>query len=298
MLRPLHLVLTCCLLACSTKEERPAEAQTAEPVVLQESREQISWLSRYDLSAKPPKQFRLAKKLSEISGLAMTDDGRLICHDDESAMVYQLDYATGSIVKQFVFGSGFLEEDFEGIALKGDTMYVASSGGDIFEFPEVADKGRSSFRLFKTALSQKNDVEGLEYDPETDCLLVACKADAGEHFRGYKAIYAFSLKTKTLLEKPRFLIPLKEVKKESARGDFNPSGIARHPVSGTIFIVTADGESIIEIDRAGRVLGQEKLPKRTNSQPEGIAFAPDLSLIICNDGQGGTGTLSVYPVVR
>jgi uncharacterized protein YjiK len=240
-------------------------------------------------------QLKVPKKLREISGLAITDDGKLLCHDDESAIVYEFDYKTGKIMRQFSFGSGFLKGDFEGIAVKRDTIYVVSSNGNIYEFPAAPNKGRTPFRLYKTPLSQKNDIEGLEYDPETDCLLLACKGDPGKGYGGKKAIYAFSLKTRELLNPPRFLIALDEVKKHS-EADFNPSGIALNPVSGTFFIISADGESIIEIDRNGKLLDQQEILKKVNSQPEGIAFAPDSSLILCNDGQGGTGTMTVYRI--
>ena len=289
--------LSVCLLflvACSadgqdTNKSIPSSTQ-------KDLQQQESWLSRYDLGTKESKQFKLQNKLNEISGLAMTDDGRLFCHDDESAVVYQLDYRRGTVIKRFSLGSGFLEEDFEGIAVKKDTLYMVTSSGNILEFRESPDRGRSAFRLYKTPLSQKNDVEGLEYDPESDCLLLACKGDPGKGFDDHKAVYAFSLRTKKLLETPRFLLSLKDVKKRAVKGNFNPSGIARHPKSGTFFIVSADGESIVEIDRNGKLLAQEHLSKKVNSQAEGIAFAPDLSLLICNDGQGGTGTLTVYPM--
>jgi uncharacterized protein YjiK len=283
------LIIAALLLSTSQKKKDAAVVPTQE-----------SWLSRYDLSDKHPQQFRLPKRLSEASGLAMSDDGRLFCHDDESATVYQVDYANGKIVKQFSLGSGFLKGDFEGIAIKKDTLYMVESNGNIFAFREGENNSRVKFQMYRTSLSHKNDVEGLEYDPETDCLLLACKGEPSltsgkKKHHGYKAVYAFSLKTYKLLEKPRFLIPLDAVTKSARNGQFNPSGIARHPKSGTYFIITADGESIIELSRDGKILAQQEISKKANSQPEGIAFAPDLSMILCNDGQGGSGTLTVYP---
>lgn len=259
---------------------------------------QESWLFHYDLSDKHPRQFKLPKRLSEASGLAMSDDGRLFCHDDESAVVYEVDYTKGKIVKQFSLGSGFLKGDFEGIAIKKDTIYMVESNGNIFAFREGENNSRVKFQLYRTPLSHKNDIEGLEYDPETDCLLLACKGDAGNGLGDYKAVYAFSLKSYKLLKKPRLLIQLSDVAKNARRGQFNPSGIALHPKSGTYFIISADGESIVELSKDGRLLGQQEISKKANSQPEGIAFALDLSMILCNDGQGEMGTLTVYPVAK
>ena len=255
-----------------------------------------SLLSRYNLQEKQPKQFTLPKRVSEASGLAMSDDGRLFCHDDERGVVYQIDYSRGQIVKQFSLGKFGVQEDFEGIAIKKDTMYLVAGNGTIFEFLEGGDGDRKSFTVYKTPLSLKNDVEGLEYDPETNALLLACKGSPGNNHSGQKAVYAFSLATKRLEENPRFLLPLSAVAKKSRKGQFNPSGIARHPQSGTFFIISADGESIVELSRDGAILGQVEISKKVNSQPEGITFTPDLTLILCNDGQGGSGTLTLYPL--
>ena len=267
--------------------ERPEQPQQSAPVA-------ASWLSRYDLGDDDVASFRLAKPLGEISGLAMMKDGRLFCHDDESPIIYQID-ESGTIVKRFTIGSGFMEEDFEGIAVKEDTLFMVNSSGSIFEFLESGDREHSEFTLFRTPLSRRNDVEGLEYDPETDCLLLACKDEPGDGYDGFKAVYAFSLRTRSLEAKPRFLIPLKEVEKKARKGKFNPSGIALHPVSGTFFIISADGELAIEIDRTGRILDQRKISGKVNSQPEGIVFTKDNTMLIANDGQGERGTLTVYP---
>jgi uncharacterized protein YjiK len=289
------LLLSCFIaLDCSREHSEPAVV-VDKPVA--ETSTVTSWLSRYDLREKNPAQFKLPKKLSEISGLAITEEGELLCHDDEQAVVYRLDLRTGKVLGQFSFGSGFLEDDFEGIAVRGDTIYIVNSSGDLFEFPGMPDKKRTSFRLYKTALSSKNDVEGLEYDPVTNCLLLACKGDPGKGFEGDKAVYSFSLATKVLEPSPRFLIDHKKVEKAS-KGAFNPSGIALHPVSGTFFVISADGHAVIEVDRSGRMLAQQEIPKSVNTQPEGITFAPDNAMILCNDGQGGTGTITRYEVER
>lgn len=274
-----------------SQDDSPGSTKRSSP----DSVAQESWLARYDLGMKDPRTIRLSSKLREVSGLVMTVDGRLLCHDDESAIVNEVDYHTGDIVKRFTVGSGFMEEDFEGIAVKADTLFLVDSSGELFEFHEKEDRKHAEFRLYKTFLSEKYDVEGLEYDPVTDCLLLACKGYAGRGKKGFKAIYAFDLKKRLLEPTPRFLIPLREVEKKARKGEFNPSGIAFHPAAGTLFIISADGELVIETDRTGRILDQQKIPRKTNRQPEGITFTADNMMIIANDGQGEQGTLTLYP---
>jgi uncharacterized protein YjiK len=251
-------------------------------------------LSRYNLSERKPMHFALPRKISEASGLAMTDDGRLFAHDDERAVVYQLDYSNGRIVKQFALGRFGVKGDFEGIAIKGKMFFLVRSDGVIYEFPEANDGQTVEFKTYATFLSAKHDVEGLEYDAEADCLLLLCKGSASKGSRDGKAVYSFSLKSKSLAEKPRFLISLDAVSASSDKNKFLPSGIALHPKSKTFFIIAAHGSSIIELSREGKVLAQQRINKKANPHPEGIAFAPDLTLILCNDGQGEAGSISLY----
>lgn len=255
----------------------------------------FSVLSHYDLSVKHATTFVLPKKISEASGLTMSDNGRLFCHDDERGVVYQIDYSNGKIVKQFSLGNFGVKGDFEDITMKGKMFYLAESDGTIYEFPEANDGQRVEFKTYKTFLTAKNDVEGLAYDPESDCLLVACKGFPGKGHEGSKAVYSFSLKTKKLSDTPRFLIPLKKITKKSTDREFKPSGIALHPKSGTFFIIAAHGWSIVEISKDGELLGQQSINPTANPHPEGIAFASDLTLILCNDGQGSRGTITIYP---
>lgn len=255
----------------------------------------VSSLSSYDLSAKQPRLITLPKKVSEASGLAMAADGRLFCHDDERGVVYQLDYSNGKIIKQFSLGRFGVNADFEDIAVKGKMLYLIESNGTVYEFPEANDGQRVEFKTYKTFLTAKNDVEGLVYDNETDCLLLLCKGSAGKEYNGYKAVYTFSLKTKTLSAKPRFLIPLDQATKNSSKNEFHPSAIAKHPKSGTFFIIAAQGSSIIELSKDGKILAQRRINSKANPHPEGVAFAPDQTLIVCNDGQGGRGTITLYP---
>lgn len=280
-------------LGVSATPEGPEAASSIMPKATQRT-----WLERFDMRNKAAKEVKLPKKISEASGLAMSDDGRLFCHDDEKAVIYQLDERTGRIVKEFQLGARPVYGDFEGIAIKGPTFYLVTSSGNIYEAEEGNDNEGVSYRFYNTHLTEKNDVEGLEYDGTRDCLLLACKGDPVKGYAGYKVVYAFDLRTLTLSEQPRLLISIRAVRADSRKGDFAPSGIAWQERSGTFFIISAAGESIIEITRDGIVLGQEELPKKVNPHPEGITFAADGTMIICNDGQGDRGSLTIYTLAR
>jgi hypothetical protein len=61
-------------------------------------------------------------------------------------------------------------------------------------------------------------------------------------------------------------------------------------------VLAANGNALVEMDANGILLGASPLPKSANPQPEGLAIAPDGTIIICNEGSGKTkvGKLNVY----
>lgn len=255
----------------------------------------------YDFSSKKTVQHKLPRELSEASGLSFTKDGRLLCHNDEQGAVYQVDYRTGKILSRFYLGRFLIyRDDLEGIAAKGDTIFMVNSSGTVLRFLPGKDGEKVPFQTFKTPLSARNDVEGLAYDPVTNCLLLACKGEAATDNasslpKDHKAVYAFSLKTYKLQPQPRFLLSVPKITATTREKEFNPSAIERHPINGHFFVLAANGNAIVEMDENGNLIGASSLPKSVNPQPEGLAIAPDGTVFICNEGQGKTGRLCVYP---
>ena len=247
-------------------------------------------LSRYDIKNKSPEIKKLIDHLREISGLTMTPDGRLFAHNDEKGRIFQIDYGTGDVVKSFDVGDPVKAGDFEDIAYANGMFYLINSKGELYEFKEGEDKQSVQFTKYETGLNSRNDVEGLAYDPNTNSLLIACKGNPGKDV-GYrkKAVYSFSLESKTLSEKPRFVIDLDKI------GDkFSPSAIEYDPNSNTFFIIASEGNGILEMTPEGEVINYMKLPGKVHIQPEGITFAPDKRLIISNEGRSGDGYIVIY----
>jgi hypothetical protein len=266
--------------------------------------EDLPEIKGYDFENKKIDYVKLPKELSEASGLAFSN-GRWLCHNDEQGIVYELDHRSGAVRLHFFVGKPVMyRDDLEGIAVKkgdahGDTIFMVNSSGTILRFLPAKDKEKVVFQTFKTPLSIRNDVEGLTYDPVTDCLLLACKGEANIGFgktltKDQKAVYAFSLKTYKLLLKPRFVIPASKIAAQVKEKEFAPSSIERHPRTGNFFIMAARGNAIAELDANGNLLGVSSLPKSVHPQPEGLAIAPDGTLAICNEGQGKAGRLVVY----
>ncbi|MDZ7291524.1 MAG: SdiA-regulated domain-containing protein [candidate division KSB1 bacterium] len=257
----------------------------------------------YDFLNKKVEHHKLPPELREASGLAFTQEGRLLCHDDEQGAIYEMDYRSGRIHKRFYLGEAQIyRDDLEGIATKGDTIFMVNSSGMILRFLPGRNEERVPFQRFKTPLAARNNVEGLAYDPVTDCLLLACKNEASMDNRNplpadQKAVYAFSLKTYQLLPQPRLLISTRQITAKTGENEFSPSAIERHPRTGHFFVLAANGHAIIEMAEDGRLLGVSTLPKSVNPQPEGLAIAPDGTLVICNEGKkkDKAGQICIYP---
>src|SRR5687768_5479907 len=61
-------------------------------------------LRHYDLAAAPSSRIELPGVLAEVSGIAYAKDGRLLAQGDESAVIYQIDFPGGRVVKRFAIG--------------------------------------------------------------------------------------------------------------------------------------------------------------------------------------------------
>jgi uncharacterized protein YjiK len=252
-----------------------------------------SALSNYYIGSESPTILKLPAELKEISGMAMTPDGRMFAEQDEAGIVYQIDYKNGNILKKFTLGNPPIKKDFEDIAYGNNKFYLMHSNGDIYEFNEGDDGESVDYKVYKTGLIKQNDIEGMCYDKETNSLLLACKGTSGVEDDNDKAVYSFSLDSMKINTEPKFMLMKSDIKSY-----FNPSGIERDPKTETFFIIAANGNEIVEISKDGKFLGKEKLPKSVHVQPEGITFSSDGTLFISNEGKDDSGTIVIYPLKK
>ena len=111
-------------------------------------------LGSYNFEKDAATRWELAGCLTEISGLAMAPNGRLFTHDDEVAIVYEVDYLSGGIVKAFGLANlgQTITDDLEGIAFVDDTAYMVTSTGRIYEFPEGKDGALVAFKVYDSGV--------------------------------------------------------------------------------------------------------------------------------------------------
>jgi uncharacterized protein YjiK len=256
-------------------------------------------LSQYSFDAQSLTQWELPKKLREISGLAMTPDGRLLAHGDELGIVYQIDYDSGKLVKAFALGDPTVQDDFEGIAVQGNVVYLVTSHGKIYRAPEGLDGERVAYDVFDTGLWKQCEIEGLALAPRGRDLLLACKEPHSETLAGVRMIYRWSIEEHRVLESQSIAIDASAVARRLDTKSFNPSDITVSGTGGHLLFVASRQQALVETDAAGTVLAALRLPLADrHRQPEGLAIAADGRLIIADEGGKGRARLGVYRPTR
>jgi uncharacterized protein YjiK len=274
----LPILFLSCLTACS--QENPKNILFERP----------GYSFGYQLN-KPNRSWKLPAQLVEISGLSFIDNQRLACVQDEKGIIYIFNEGSGEVESEIVFGDN---GDYEDIEIVENDAWVLKSNGMLLKVEEYLKEDAPVVKKFKTALSGKNDAEGLAYDPGSKSLLIACKENPFVDERdgkGFKSIYRFDLETRLLDPEPFLLINQDTIKYYKGDLSFAPSGIAIQPGTGNIFILGSVGKLLLVLTAKGEMLAVIKLSPKTFRQPEGICFSPDGTLYISNEGAGREGTI-------
>jgi hypothetical protein len=258
--------------------------------------------ARYDTSNLT--QYHLPKALREISGLALTSQHELLTHNDEVAVVYRVDYTKGRILGSFRLGQPPIADDFEGIAINGQRVFLITSTGSLYEtrFPLFDDERETdlvvSYQHYPVALPC--EVEGLA-TLSAQRLLALCKTlnDTDDVLR----IYEWDSDANQYLDEPYLSLD-----EEAFSGldrklkKLRPAGLSVTDEGGLI-IVGRHGKrpALIEISPQRSVVSLTEFPDRTrHRQPEGIALTRENWLVIADEGvkqdngKKSKGKLGVY----
>lgn len=252
----------------------------------------------------------LNSKLLEISGLSFDSKAKqLVAINDEKGILYYLDLNKGDIISETKFGK---KGDYEGVEIIDNFIYTIKSNGDIYPFNRTTESTESKI---KTALKSVNDIEGLGYDPSINSLIIACKGKPSidsndtDKSKSTKAIYSYNINdgefklyceindatlsnwlTNNLTETSKF--KTNEYNKRAK--DFSPSGIAIHPYSKDIYILSSVGKTLVQLDTKFNIKKIHFLNKNIHTQPEGICFDDEANLYISNEGKGLVAKIFIY----
>jgi hypothetical protein len=253
-------------------------------------------LRHYDLDGPPSARIELPKELAEISGLAFTKDGRLLAQGDERAVIYQVDFPSGRLVKRFAIGDGGgpLHGDFEDIQVVGDRVFLVTSAGVLVEAREGRDGETVPLVRRTRGLGGACEVEGLSWDDASSSMLLLCKHAQGKRWRDQLVILAVNPATGEFESEPRVTVSHADLESATGVKRFAGSAMVRYPRSGTWILVSGPEHAYAEIDTSGKVLAGGRLHPKRHRQPEGLAIAPDLTLLISDEAAGAKATITGY----
>jgi uncharacterized protein YjiK len=242
----------------------------------------------------PVARWLLGAELTEVSGLALTPDGRLFAHGDEAARVFEIDYRRGTVVKQFWVGKEALRADFEGITYAGNRFFMVTSKGVVYEFPEGADGERVEFQLHDTRLGKECEFEGVAFDSTANTLLLPCKTVGVKSLEGNLVIYRYTLGSDSSgTSTSELSIPMAQAVGNNGWKQFRPTDMAIDPWTGNYVLVSAQEKAILQVTPAGVVVFSRPLAG-SHPQSEGVAITRDSILIVGDEGAGQAGAITLY----
>lgn len=237
--------------------------------------------------------YAMPPELAEISGVALAGPDRLAAIEDETGTLYFYNMRTQRVDSTVKFGP---KGDYEDVARQGNAWLILRSDGTIFR------RTATETTTHATGLTAANEPEGLAYDAASDQLLVACKSEPGAGLDATKrAVYRLNSQTYQIDPKPAYVLDVPAIlaadpgqqqgKKGPKVRQFAPSAIGIHPRTGHVFVLSARGNGLVELDKRGNVVAVQTLPAKLFPQPEGLTFAPNGDLFISSEAgkQGGQG---------
>jgi uncharacterized protein YjiK len=236
-------------------------------------------------------------ELKEISGIGPTEvPGQYLAIADERGAFFFVDATHhGAITQRVIFRE---KGDFEGAEMANNILWALKSDGKLFEVSNW-NNNPPTVTEYPTPIEKKDDAEGLGYDAGRQALLIACKGNPDSP--ALKSIFAFNLKTKQLDPKPLYTMDPFEVNKlvpynETEKHDFfSPSGVAVHPLTGDVYVVSAALKRLVVLEKnSGKIRYANRLDKTILPQPEGISFDKEGNLLISSEGKKGAGILMKF----
>lgn len=252
--------------------------------------------TQYNYSFNKPKILELTNTLKEISGLSFYDNA-IYTHNDEDGILFKINPKSGAIEEKVKFSK---DADYEGIEVLNNQAIFVKNNGDIL-FYNLSSK---KIVKEKTKLNAENNVEGLCAINSNE-LLLACK---GKTLKGKsekeKDIYSFNISSKKLKKQPfltikdnkiiKFLNGKTKKKLKNRAIEFSPSGIAIHPKTKDIYLISARGSTLIIFDQEKKMKDIIFLNDKQLPQPEGICFDNKANLYISTEVKKGAGKIYKY----
>jgi uncharacterized protein YjiK len=238
----------------------------------------------------PTRQWALPATLSEVSGLALAPDGRLFAHDDERAMIYELDTAQGRVISHFSVGAPEAG-DFEGLAIAPDgAFWLVTSTGALLRFRAGQNGARVAFEWFDSSLRDTCEIEGLAFATADNSLILACKRNHRRGVRDALLLYAWRPGEQARLWRE---LDASDVADAAGVEDFRPSSVEIDARAGDVWLLSAKDAAVAQVGEDGALRGAWALGS-DHVQAEGLTLLPNGAIVIADEGAGGRALMSVY----
>ena len=229
--------------------------------------------------------------LQEASGLAKVDERLLLTHNDEKGHIYSIALPSLQITKLVSLGNPVVLDDFEGIAVSGDRVYMITSTGKLYVIPNVsftAANQLASWSILDTGLAAVCEVEGLHFDDGK--LLIPCKniyKRNGKKKSGKHRITVYSYVPGKDTE-ARKLFSLND---DRLKGDRKRITGIDSDVNFYYFLTPAN---VLRVNRNTLSFLFFPLDSTAHKHPEGIAMMGNGSVYLVDDRKDGAGRLNHY----
>ncbi|WP_181163605.1 SdiA-regulated domain-containing protein [Pontibacter mangrovi] len=248
--------------------------------------------------ARPEASWVLPAELREVSGIALLDDERMACVQDEKGSIFIYNLKDQELEKEYPFGAA---GDYEGLAVDGSTAYVLRSDGTVFQVKEF-ESSKPQVKKYKSALAASQNTEGLALDKADNRLLIACKGH-DKTLGKNKGIYELSLESGKMRPEPVITIPLEQEllqattdkKKKDLYDVLQPSSLEIHPLTGEHYLLDAVNGRIMLVSEDGKLSSVTTLDKKMLRQAEGLSFGSNGEVYIASEGsKKGRGVIHKY----
>jgi hypothetical protein len=246
-----------------------------------------------DASKKAP--VKLPGFVREASGLAKIDENHLLAHNDEKGHIYSITLPDLQVTRLVSLGNPVVLDDFEGIAVNEDQIYMITSTGKLYVIRDVSFETTgqiAEWSVLDTGLASVCEVEGLHFDDGS--LLIPCKniyKKDGKKRSGKDKVTVFSYIPGKDTE-ARVLFSLED---DRLKGDRKRVTAIESDVSFYYLLTPA---TLLRVHRDTLSLELFPLDSATHKQPEGIALMDDGSVYLADDRKKGAGGLNHYKSLK
>ncbi len=291
------VLLAALVLAPGCRDSRGQAANQVDTNTLAERAARLAQTLAHPDSAADPDaplaRWVLPGQLAEISGIALTSDGRLLAHNDEAGRVFEIDYRRGVVVKQFLLGKKIVHDDFEGITVAGNRIFMLASGGKLYEFKEGKEGQAVAFTIHDTKLGRECEFEGVAFDPASNSLVMACKHVGIKSLKDFLVMYRWNLSDPGESRLSQLKIPMALVIGTNDWKHLTPSDIFVDPTTGNYVIIASQEKALVSVTPAGEVVFSRSLPNG-HDMAEGLAITRDSILIVSDEMFRRPATITLY----